>query len=181
MSVRFDLEAGWQCRIFVLADDLVRVLFLRHGHAAGAADVDDRARRTPTCRGRDAIGSTSSGFARPAFAVAESEARDHADDRGSCRWRCALRPFGLALVSRRRRCSRPIGRPTRTNGASAADIVRHYMARALSDRYFGLGDKTGPLDKHGRRLRTLALDALGYDARDVRSAVQALAVPDRPR
>src|SRR5438445_7314139 len=28
-SVRFDFEAGWQCRIFVLADDLVRVLFLR--------------------------------------------------------------------------------------------------------------------------------------------------------
>ena len=26
----------------------------------------------------------------------------------------------------------------------------------MSDRYFGLGDKTGPLDKHGRRLRTLA-------------------------
>jgi alpha-glucosidase len=31
------------------------------------------------------------------------------------------------------------------------------------DQYFGLGDKTGPLDKHGRRLRTLQLDALGYN------------------
>jgi len=28
-SLRFDCEAGWQCRIFVLTDDLVRVLFLR--------------------------------------------------------------------------------------------------------------------------------------------------------
>src|SRR5258705_10180317 len=28
-SLRFDCEAGWQCRVFVLADDLVRVLFLR--------------------------------------------------------------------------------------------------------------------------------------------------------
>src|SRR5437879_1399317 len=38
------------------------------------------------------------------------------------------------------------------------------MARRPTDRYFGLGDKSGALDKHGRRLRTLALDALGYDA-----------------
>src|SRR5439155_1066881 len=28
-SIRFDLESGWRCHLFVLADDLVRVLFLR--------------------------------------------------------------------------------------------------------------------------------------------------------
>ncbi|MBK7590815.1 MAG: glycoside hydrolase family 31 protein [Betaproteobacteria bacterium] len=41
--------------------------------------------------------------------------------------------------------------------------VRHYLARERGERYYGLGDKTGPLDLHGRRLRTLALDSLGYD------------------
>ncbi len=41
--------------------------------------------------------------------------------------------------------------------------VRHYLQRSRAERYYGLGDKTGPLDLHGRRLRTLALDALGYD------------------
>jgi alpha-glucosidase len=41
--------------------------------------------------------------------------------------------------------------------------VRHYLQRERDDRYYGLGDKTGPLDLHGRRLRTLALDSLGYD------------------
>jgi alpha-glucosidase len=41
--------------------------------------------------------------------------------------------------------------------------TRHYLQRAVSERYYGLGDKTGPLNLHGRRLRTLALDALGYD------------------
>ena len=41
--------------------------------------------------------------------------------------------------------------------------VRHYLQRDRAERYYGLGDKTGPLDLHGRRLRTLALDALGYD------------------
>jgi alpha-glucosidase len=41
--------------------------------------------------------------------------------------------------------------------------VRHYLHREPGDRYFGLGDKTGPLNLHGRRLRTLAMDSLGYD------------------
>ena len=41
--------------------------------------------------------------------------------------------------------------------------VRHYLQRAPGDCYYGLGDKTGPLDLHGRRLRTVALDSLGYD------------------
>ena len=41
--------------------------------------------------------------------------------------------------------------------------VRHYLQREPGERYYGLGDKTGPLNLHGRRLRTLAMDALGYD------------------
>ena len=41
--------------------------------------------------------------------------------------------------------------------------MRHYLQRDRAERYYGLGDKTGPLNLHGRRLRTLALDSLGYD------------------
>jgi alpha-glucosidase len=44
--------------------------------------------------------------------------------------------------------------------------IRHYMQRDRAERYYGLGDKTGPLDLHGRRLRTLALDSLGYDPKN---------------
>jgi alpha-glucosidase len=43
-------------------------------------------------------------------------------------------------------------------------IFRHFQARALADGHYGLGDKTGPLDHTGRRLRCLQTDALGYDA-----------------
>jgi alpha-glucosidase len=42
--------------------------------------------------------------------------------------------------------------------------LRHYQQRPETDRHFGLGDKTGPLDRTGRRFRLLQLDALGYDA-----------------
>ncbi len=41
--------------------------------------------------------------------------------------------------------------------------VRHYLQRDKAERYYGLGDKTGPLNLQGRRLRTLALDSLGVD------------------
>ncbi len=42
--------------------------------------------------------------------------------------------------------------------------MRHAFVRHEADRYHGLGDKTGPIDLHGRRLRTTMLDSLGYDA-----------------
>ncbi len=41
--------------------------------------------------------------------------------------------------------------------------ISHAWLRDVRDRYYGLGDKTGPLDLHGRRLRTTMLDSLGYD------------------
>jgi alpha-glucosidase len=47
--------------------------------------------------------------------------------------------------------------------SSRTGAVRHYLQRESAERYYGLGDKTGPLNLHGRRLRTLAMDALGYD------------------
>lgn len=42
--------------------------------------------------------------------------------------------------------------------------LRHYQARDLHDRHYGLGDKTGSLDRTGRRFRALQTDSLGYDA-----------------
>ncbi|MEN9559654.1 MAG: hypothetical protein RLZZ502_865, partial [Pseudomonadota bacterium] len=41
--------------------------------------------------------------------------------------------------------------------------IRHFLARDPAELYYGLGDKTGPLNLHGRRLRTLAQDSLGFD------------------
>lgn len=42
-------------------------------------------------------------------------------------------------------------------------LVKHSVVRDPADRYYGLGDKTGPLNLHGRRLRCLGLDSIGYD------------------
>lgn len=42
-------------------------------------------------------------------------------------------------------------------------LVRHCVVRDPREHYFGLGDKTGPLNLHGRRLRCLGQDSIGYD------------------
>ena len=42
-------------------------------------------------------------------------------------------------------------------------LVRHSVVRQVGEHYFGLGDKTGPLNLHGRRLRCLGQDSIGYD------------------
>ena len=41
--------------------------------------------------------------------------------------------------------------------------VQHCVKRDPSEHYFGLGDKTGALNLHGRRLRCQGLDSIGYD------------------
>ena len=61
---------------------------------------------------------------------------------------------------------RPLVRDRATSAYFASGrtgAVRHYLERDRAERYYGLGDKAGPLNLHGRRLRTLALDALGYN------------------
>src|SRR5215831_19541241 len=161
-SLRFDLASGWQCRIFVLADDLVRVLFLRNGElkeprtwtvAPGGVD-------TPW-EGRNRL--DTSVFARSDFSVAQSD-REVSIGTSELMLSVALRAFRLRWGAAGTIFAED--RPTYSYQWRERDgLIRHYMAREQSDRYFGLGDKTGPLDKHGRRLRTLALDSLGYDAK----------------
>ena len=76
-----------------------------------------------------------------------------------------LRPDPLALHWQDAQ-GRPLLNDRETSAyftSSRTGAVRHYLARDRAERYYGLGDKTGPLNLHGRRLRTLGLDALGYD------------------
>ena len=44
------------------------------------------------------------------------------------------------------------------------DTTYHFQDRQERDQHFGLGDKSGPLDRSGRRFRMRQMDALGYNA-----------------
>ncbi len=156
----FDLDAGWQCQVFVLASDLVRVLFVRNGAPKEPRTwmVAPFGRDVPR-EGCDRL--DVSRFPRPQFALRE---HDGVVSIGTDELtvRVELEPFRLSwshgdTLFAEDRPSQPYARSERSGA------IRHAMARREDDQYFGLGDKTGPLDKHGRRLRTLALDALGYD------------------
>lgn len=161
-GVVLDCGDGLTCHIAMLRPDLARVLFLRDDAAReprswmvppyGAGDVpwEGRARRDdsswPDCRHVLETFPDQLVLRTDAMAV-----------------RVRLSPFALAW-------SLPDGtlfaadRPTHPYlfGRVLPD-VRHAFARHPADRYYGLGDKTGPLDLHGRRLRTTMIDSLGYD------------------
>lgn len=42
--------------------------------------------------------------------------------------------------------------------------VTHYLNRHLSEQYYGLGEKTGNLNRHSRRFEMRNIDAMGYNA-----------------
>jgi alpha-glucosidase len=72
----------------------------------------------------------------------------------------------LRLVWTDARSNAPIAADRATSAYMAEQrtgAVRHYLERTPQERFYGLGDKTGPLNLAGRRLRTAAMDSLGYD------------------
>ncbi|WP_278428195.1 glycoside hydrolase family 31 protein [Pantoea dispersa] len=56
-------------------------------------------------------------------------------------------------------------RPTSAYQINAhGDGVAHYQRRMADDRYYGLGEKTGDLQRNGKRYEMRNLDAMGYNA-----------------
>ncbi|MCR1833738.1 DUF4968 domain-containing protein [Oceanobacillus caeni] len=47
---------------------------------------------------------------------------------------------------------------------SANQPTCHYLERDVEEMYFGLGEKAGAVDRHGRRFRMNNIDAMGYNA-----------------
>ncbi len=163
-GVRLDCGGGRTCRISVLGPGLVRVLFLSHGAARldrtwtvpahGAADVP--------WEGRDRLDEDA--WPVPDWALAHGDGTVILTT-PALRLDVTLAPFGLAWRL-------PDGTVfARDRPAQAYEFgevrprLAHHMARDVRDRYYGLGDKTGPLDLHGRRLRVMGLDSLSYDPR----------------
>ena len=96
-GAQFSLEGGWQCRIHVLGEDLVRVLFTPPGGlreprtwsiVADGADVP--------WAGRDRL--DVGGFARPKFALHRSE-RDATLETAMLRVRVCLAPFAINCLN----------------------------------------------------------------------------------
>jgi alpha-glucosidase len=158
-------DAGFSVEIFVLEPDIVRVLHRPPGGLAGPRTwaIAPGAEDGPAA-GRDRL--DVSGFSLPIYEL-EAEADRIVVTTG--RLRVSVRLDGLFFTWEMADADgwRTVAhdRPTQAyNFGWWDESVRHYLVRDPAERYFGLGEKSGVLDRAGRRFRMSNMDALGYDA-----------------
>ncbi len=159
------LGHGWRARVTLVGDGIGRVSLL-----------PPQGRREPRTWALDPSGEfpLQGRLRETLFAHDTQTYVEHGLDGVSLigerlRARIRLDPFGITWEQRSESGPWQFCCEDRASYAYAVSprsgTLHHWQRRDARDRYFGLGDKTGPLDLHGRRLRTRALDALGYDAK----------------
>jgi alpha-glucosidase len=150
----------------VLEEDLIRVVVLPRGGfdlartwaiAPGETDVADN--------GRDRL--DLSGFACPDFQLVE-DGRNLTLETAQLRLSVALKGFFCRWEMRDRSgawCEIARDRPTQAYDFDYwARGPRHYLRRTPGERYVGLGERAGPMDRAGGLYRLNNVDAMGYDA-----------------
>lgn len=159
-------DAAHVARVFVLEEDLIRVMLLPGGDLrfprtwAIAPGMDDVA-----ADGRDRL--DTSGFSLPAYSFEETEeafviatARVRLTIQRSgffCRWEMRS-AAGWQQVA--------VDRPTQAyNFGWWDDKVYHYLKREPDEMYFGLGERAGDANRQGQSYRMCNVDPMGYSAR----------------
>ncbi len=152
--------------VFVLEDDIVRVMVLPDGKlnhprtwaiAPGLEDV-------PT-EGRDRF--DLSGFTTPDFMLREDGGKLIVQT-ARLRLTIKLEGFFCWWESFDGGVWHQILRDRATQAYNFGwwdERIYHYLVRDPSERYFGLGERSGDIDRSGRRFRMSNVDAMGYDAR----------------
>jgi alpha-glucosidase len=159
-------DRGGVAHLFVLEEDIIRVMVLPGGRlemgrtwaiAPGQEDVP--------AEGRDRF--DLAGFSAPPF-VHRIEDGALCLETASVRLTVRLAGFfclwELKIDGGWRRVARD--RQTQAYDFGYWDgRVRHYLRRDPDERYFGLGERAGDLDRAGRRFALSNIDAMGYSAR----------------
>lgn len=160
---RFGLGHGIEMRLAILEDDIARVVFRRAGGYRldrGWAIAPNRMEPPYAGRLRDDL----TGFTLPPATI--SSAAGHVEiAAGRLVATVRLSPFGISW--RRADETRPFLEDRGTQAyffSRKSGAFSHFIARRREDRHYGLGDKSGRLDKTGRRFRVDAVDPCGYDA-----------------
>jgi len=160
-------DTGAVAHVFVLEDDIVRLLVLpdgvlRHDRtwtiAPGQDDVADEGLE------RFDVG----GFACPAYELDQATPGWLELRTGRVRLQVGLAGLRCAWSVKTAAGWTPAmrDRPTQAYDFGWWDgKPRHHLQREAGEQYFGLGEKSGALDRAGRRLRMNNMDAMGYDAR----------------
>jgi alpha-glucosidase len=157
---------GAVVHIFVLEDDVVRVAVLPDGVwkmpstwaiAPGLDDVPAEGRSR----------EDMNGFACPAYTMSEGKGILTIET-AALRLSIKLAGFCCRWAMKRGDDWVPIARDRFTQAYDFGwwdGRVRHYLARPESEKFFGLGEVSGAMDRNGRRIRLSNTDALGYSAK----------------
>lgn len=160
---RFGLAHGFEFRLAILENDIARfTLRPETGFRLDRGWSIAPNRQEPPYSGR--LREDLSGFALPA-ATASDKGGSVEIAGGDFIITVRLAPFGLSW--RRKGEAMPFleDRASQAYLASRKGTAfSHFVARHGNDRHYGLGDKSGRLDKTGRRFRIDAVDPCGFDA-----------------
>ena len=163
LTLTSDTEA--HAHVFVLEEDIVRLLLLPHGTvqgppswavAPGATDIEEP--------GRDRI--STAGFTCPAYRV-EQTAGTLTIQTERIRLDIVLEGLRCTWWQRHEERWRLMAADRSTQSYDFGwwdGRVYHYVARAAGERYYGLGERSGNMDLAGRRFRLTNVDPMGYDA-----------------
>ena len=163
--IMLESDTGAVAHLFVLEDDIVRLLLLANGTvtsppswaiAPGQADIDEP--------GRDRLDVAD--FACPAYRL-QHDAEQLVLE--TARIRLTIRLHGLHCRWEQRDGDAWVpmaeDRPTHAYDFGWWDgKAHHYVARRPGERFYGLGDRTGDANRAGRSFRLTNLDPMGYDA-----------------
>ncbi len=162
-GVMLDGGDATQIRIVTLADDLLRITVLRGGEvrqkrtwavpAFGQEDTDWGGRARLDDASWPAVATEIAASSTEVVLATKSLRLSITLDGFRMDWSL---PDGTVFARDRETQPYCLGQKTHA--------FKHAMARSPGDRHYGLGDKTGPLDLTGRRLRCAMRDALGFDA-----------------
>jgi alpha-glucosidase len=164
-NVTLASDAAAVVHVFVLEDDIIRLLLLPDGAVesppswAIAPGLEDIAEP-----GRDRM--SVAGFGCPDFALHEADGTLTIETKRlrleitlngfHCRWSQRMGDDWRLMAQ---------DRPTQAYDFGWWDgKVHHYVARQFGERYYGLGERSGVMDRAGRRFRLANIDAMGYDA-----------------
>jgi alpha-glucosidase len=159
-----ELDDGWRLGVRAMSDALLRIVVAPQGGLpldrtwmiAPEGDTPWEGRH------RD----DAAGFTPPPVTLETANGKTSLTA-GQFRLTMTGTPLRIVIEQQRDGAWHPWIADRETGGFALAEHgtrLRHYQHRPFEDRHFGLGDKTGPVDRTGRRFRLLQLDALGYDA-----------------
>jgi len=161
-TLAFAGERGERFQVSVLDDDLIRVQMFPNGKPRFPRTwmVVGKESDVP-CEGRSR--GDLSPFPLPAF---QCTSQDGSIQLQTQQLRLDISPGDFAIhwfdASGNSIASDLPGRAYVYDRAGAS--VWHYLKQRAGERYFGFGERGGELDKTGRRMRMLDLDAFDYDA-----------------